>query len=454
MRPTPGAKLRAFTLIELLVVIAIIAVLAAILFPVFAKAREKARQSSCLNNQRQIAVAILLYAQDHDEEMPFSADVWPQINVDRNILMCPTKGKKVANAYGYSNAVSGLALGEIDSPANTILTADGQHAATISPVTYDNVLYMPNDIDFRHSGIAVMAYVDGHVAAKKGNGVKVTYTPDDAAVTGWNEKWAFDTVGVTSPVLKLASPTGTSRVGAGMYSNQEPGATAHGHYWYQFQPFFSLTLNDVWSAIPQQGCCGHIQGTVEASDGPNGTLAFKHTWQGNRWVDTTFTVAPEGNVIYITADFEGEISIWGSGENANAVVEFICYPGGYGPAWSQPSQRMGATAKHRVDIPNGGATQEIALTPDDTWIFLGDKDPVATGQIGFAFPPREIESGTVRVGNYGTSVKLKYKTRVRKLHLAVVVMDEPGPDSEKMMNVFKGQAAYYRGNSLAAPMVF
>jgi prepilin-type N-terminal cleavage/methylation domain-containing protein/prepilin-type processing-associated H-X9-DG protein len=60
----------AFTLIELLVVIAIIAVLAAILFPVFAQAREKARQTSCLSNLRQIGLAMMQYAQDADETMP------------------------------------------------------------------------------------------------------------------------------------------------------------------------------------------------------------------------------------------------------------------------------------------------------------------------------------------------------------------------------------------------
>ena len=56
-----------FTLIELLVVIAIIAILAAILFPVFAQAREKARSSSCLSNGRNIGMALLMYAQDNDE---------------------------------------------------------------------------------------------------------------------------------------------------------------------------------------------------------------------------------------------------------------------------------------------------------------------------------------------------------------------------------------------------
>jgi len=61
---------KGFTLIELLVVIAIIAILAAILFPVFARAREKAKQTSCLNNIKQLSLAVLMYVQDYDEIMP------------------------------------------------------------------------------------------------------------------------------------------------------------------------------------------------------------------------------------------------------------------------------------------------------------------------------------------------------------------------------------------------
>ena len=66
-----------FTLIELLVVIAIIAILAAILFPVFAKAREKSRQTSCLSNLKQLALAMAQYAQDYDEVLPRTNNVCP-----------------------------------------------------------------------------------------------------------------------------------------------------------------------------------------------------------------------------------------------------------------------------------------------------------------------------------------------------------------------------------------
>jgi len=92
-----------FTLIELLVVIAIIAILAAILFPVFAKAREKARQASCLSNEKQIGLAILQYTQDFDETFPlrnnnqygfspWDIEIMPYVK-DLHVFMCPDDPK-------------------------------------------------------------------------------------------------------------------------------------------------------------------------------------------------------------------------------------------------------------------------------------------------------------------------------------------------------------------------
>jgi prepilin-type N-terminal cleavage/methylation domain-containing protein len=95
---------RGFTLIELLVVIAIIAILAAILFPVFAQAREKARQTQCLSNARQLALAVQSYLQDHEEAFLPSTNyavptniperIWTRIIQpyvrDTGIFICPS----------------------------------------------------------------------------------------------------------------------------------------------------------------------------------------------------------------------------------------------------------------------------------------------------------------------------------------------------------------------------
>src|SRR5438067_2370933 len=111
----PAARARSgrhgFTLIELLVVIAIIAILAAILFPVFAQAREKARQAGCLSNLRQIDTATMLYVQDYDETYPnalalsipgtaFGTDfaAWHQAKVAPKFSITATGGSYIADS--------------------------------------------------------------------------------------------------------------------------------------------------------------------------------------------------------------------------------------------------------------------------------------------------------------------------------------------------------------------
>jgi len=128
-----------FTLIELLVVIAIIAILAAILFPVFAQAREKARSASCLSNQKQIALAFSMYSQDYDETYPPAVDpvtnLWWEQSVSPyiksgnvgGILTCPSAASR-AWAYSMNYYLSGKSQASAGNAADTILTADGAQA--------------------------------------------------------------------------------------------------------------------------------------------------------------------------------------------------------------------------------------------------------------------------------------------------------------------------------------
>jgi prepilin-type N-terminal cleavage/methylation domain-containing protein/prepilin-type processing-associated H-X9-DG protein len=108
---------KGFTLIELLVVIAIIAILAAILFPVFAKVREKARQTSCLSNEKQLALGLLQYTNDYDETYPCGASgftnwntqgwifsVYPYIKSEQ-VLACPDDSSPTDN-YNYKDILS------------------------------------------------------------------------------------------------------------------------------------------------------------------------------------------------------------------------------------------------------------------------------------------------------------------------------------------------------------
>ncbi|MFQ6131509.1 MAG: prepilin-type N-terminal cleavage/methylation domain-containing protein [Armatimonadota bacterium] len=203
-----------FTLIELLVVIAIIAVLAAILFPVFAQAREKARQASCLSNLKQLGMAMAMYADDHDEIMPiayyFSAGwsdeyAW-DFHLDwttspptatlgllgpytRNgqINSCPTFHEEAwgrpHTGYGYNTTYIGhgqfepdpvpAAVSQIKYPAETALLADSAFVSGGS-IAANNYLRAPGDpsyawigpnVHFRHVNAANVAYCDGHVKA-------------------------------------------------------------------------------------------------------------------------------------------------------------------------------------------------------------------------------------------------------------------------------------------------
>jgi prepilin-type N-terminal cleavage/methylation domain-containing protein/prepilin-type processing-associated H-X9-DG protein len=217
---------KGFTLIELLVVIAIIAILAAILFPVFAKAREKARQSTCASNLRQLGLALSQYSQDYDESIPamkygFPADststnyelqcgskilFWtnylePYIK-SRGVFECPsglTMGCSLPNtkrSYNMNVSLTNccgdqgvVKMAKLIKPSETVHMLDsGVHvmfgsggssygwyngtppadAPSGSPTWPDWLQWVAN----RHSGGANVLWADGHVKWMKENTIK------------------------------------------------------------------------------------------------------------------------------------------------------------------------------------------------------------------------------------------------------------------------------------------
>ena len=204
----------AFTLIELLVVIAIISILTAILFPVFAKIREKARQTACLNNMRQLSMAALQYVQDNEELLPgdydgvlsgpnpiggwitysmsasagsgkvFAAElgsIYPYIK-SAAVYICPddARGRTTGDSYAINSCVEapvksavdptkgyrqGKAIGAIDAPSAIMLFGEEDAGFGSTNDGFLNLKFGTNSFDSfsdRHTGGSNAAFVDGH----------------------------------------------------------------------------------------------------------------------------------------------------------------------------------------------------------------------------------------------------------------------------------------------------
>ncbi|MCS6775740.1 MAG: type II secretion system protein [Chloroherpetonaceae bacterium] len=212
----------AFTLVELLVVIAIVSVLAALLFPVYAQAREKARQSSCTSQMRQMNMAVTLYLQDYDERFPLAASatttgflnwhhfVEPYAR-NRQIWACPSAALPVRNSYGnlvchYGfnayylnegvvpadvftlNNAPGVAMASVQDPSRTVLLTDNIGIPGRLPANRLSTYVLPpsqRDADFwgrpdpRHNAGVLVGRADSGVKWMRPDAFYHGQTPPD-----------------------------------------------------------------------------------------------------------------------------------------------------------------------------------------------------------------------------------------------------------------------------------
>jgi prepilin-type N-terminal cleavage/methylation domain-containing protein len=231
------AKRRGFTLIELLVVIAIIAILAAILFPVFAQAREAARKTQCLSNTKQVGTAVMMYVQDYDETFAPNKylqgatlysyyDLHLPYTKNEGILICPSDAKKMrfstwlatcslpltpardfifsynGNYCVFNDGTAARpvwSLAALPRPADTAVFSDGILMCNFnSPIydpgsytTYGGTALRPR----HHEGVSV-TYADGHSKFQKANQQATSRDADGFVVAsgpyaGSNELWGI-----------------------------------------------------------------------------------------------------------------------------------------------------------------------------------------------------------------------------------------------------------------------
>jgi hypothetical protein len=276
--------------------------------------------------------------------------MWSNMNLDPGVLICPTAGKKITNGYGYNVYLSGVGMGEVTDPAETVMTADSGFRALTPNIMSDYDV----DVDPRHSGSIVVGCVDGHVETCKLLGStsymntiiqQLNIYPSQKLVASLADINVTNTLQVWTKGTSVTLPTAALKSGSTVPAVK-----------------FTFTVTTDTSAAAASQMCTQAGFVVSMYDPGNVTPTNAANWQ----------LAPEGATVPVPVAQSVGVGCMGDWNyhwaDGNSHGENYLYA-----AYAIPSKLVWSTTTNGTDRPTNAMDWEIQIIPQTNTVYASVK---------------------------------------------------------------------------------